>query len=129
GWSVAQPAGPTPVDYRRDVLPLLQARCYACHGNGSRLSGLQLDRREGILQGGKSGPAVVVGSSERSLLIRLVSGAEPGRVMPARGRRLTADEIGTLRAWIDQGLKVDLPGAAAAWAPPLAPRRPPLPPA
>jgi hypothetical protein len=125
--SMTEVSGTKPVDYRRDVLPLLRARCYACHGNGSRLGGLQLDRREGVLQGGKSGPAVVVGSSERSLLIRLVSGAEPGLVMPARGRRLTADEIGTLRAWIDQGLKVDLPGAAAAWTPPLAPRRPALP--
>jgi mono/diheme cytochrome c family protein len=124
GWAAAGEANA--IDYRRDVRPLLQARCYACHGNGSRLGGLQLDSRAGILKGGKTGPAVVVGSGDRSLLIRLVSGAEPARVMPARGPRLTPAEIGTLRAWIDQGLRTDGPGAAA-WLPTLAPRRPALP--
>jgi hypothetical protein len=127
-WPVAASAlAPKAIDYRRDIEPLLKARCYACHGNGSQLGGLQLDRREGVLQGGKTGPAVVVGQSERSLMIRLVSGAEPARVMPARGPRLTKAEIDRLRAWIDAGLPFDGAGGGAAWRPYLEPRRPALP--
>ena len=86
----------------------------------------QIDTREGILKGGQTHPAVVPGS-ERSLLIQLVSGAVPGKVMPARGPRLTTAQIDVLRAWIDQGLKFDAAGMAASWTPPLAPRRPKLP--
>src|SRR5437879_1884653 len=91
-----------PVDYLRDVKPILQARCYACHGNGTHLGGFQIDTREGILKGGQTHPAVVPGHGERSLLIRLVTGAVPGKVMPARGPRLTTAQIDLLRAWIEQ---------------------------
>jgi mono/diheme cytochrome c family protein len=124
---IATAAAPKAVDYRRDIQPLLKARCYACHGNGSQLGGLQLDRRDGLLTGGKTGLAVVVGQSDRSLMIRLVSGAEPGRVMPARGARLTKAEIDRLRAWIDPGLPFDGAGGGTTWRPSLAPRRPALP--
>src|SRR5947209_13297087 len=127
GLAAAHPAPPKLVDYLRDVKPILQSRCYACHGNGTHVGGFQIDSRDGILKGGQTHPAVVPGHSERSLLIRLVSGAVPGKVMPARGPRLTPVQIEVLRAWIDQGLKFDAAGMAAAWHAPLAPRRPPLP--
>src|SRR6266568_2771499 len=117
------------VDYLRDVKPILQSHCYACHGNGTRLGGFQIDSREGILTGGQTHPAVIPGHSERSLLIRLVSGAVPGKIMPARGPRLTRAQIDILRAWIDQSLPFDAAGMAASWRAPLAPRRPKLPPA
>jgi mono/diheme cytochrome c family protein len=115
------------VDYLRDVKPILQAHCYTCHGNGTRLGGFQIDSREGVLAGGQDHPGVVPGHSERSLLIRLVSGAVPGKIMPARGPRLTAAQIDTLRAWIDEGLPFDPAGMASAWKALLAPRRPKLP--
>src|SRR5437879_2675391 len=127
--AAAAPPVPKQVDYLRDVKPILQSHCYACHGHGSRLGGFQIDSREGILQGGQTHPAVVPGHSERSLLIQLVSGAVPGKIMPARGPRLTSAQIDVLRTWIDQGLPFDAAGMAAAWHAPLAPRRPPLPPA
>src|SRR5438034_11050205 len=91
--SLAASPPPKAVDYLRDVKPILQSRCYACHGNGTHLGGFQIDTREGILKGGQTHPAVVPGHSERSLLIRLVSGAVLGKVMPARGPRLTAAQI------------------------------------
>ena len=53
--------------------------------------------------GGESGPAILPGKSAESLLIRLVAGRDEGRIMPAKGPRLTAEQIGVLRAWIDQG--------------------------
>ncbi len=116
------------VDYAHDVKPILTEHCFACHGNGMKLGGLQLDDRDALLNGGQSGPAVAVGNSAKSLLIKLVSGADPSRVMPARGRRLTAMEIAVLSAWIDQGVKFAGSGTAA-WSPQLAPRHPAVPPA
>jgi hypothetical protein len=124
----AAPSTMKPADYARDVKPLLVERCYACHGNGSRQGGLQLDSREGVLKGGASGPAALAGKSGQSLMIRLVSGADPRRVMPARGQRLSPAEIALLKRWIDQGLKWDASGGAVAWQAPLLPRRPALPP-
>src|SRR5438876_12343216 len=105
--AAAASSSPKPADYLRDVKPILQSRCYACHGNGTHLGGFQIDSREGILKGGQTHPAVVPGHSERSLLIQLVTGAVPGKIMPARGPRLTTAQIDVLRAWIDQGLKFD----------------------
>lgn len=119
--------GMRPLDYLRDIKPLLTERCYACHGNGSQLGKLRLDNRDALLKGGQSGPVVVAGHSERSLLIKLVSGGDPSRIMPARGKRLTPAEIALLRGWIDQGLKFDAAGMQAAWQPPLAPRHPAVP--
>ena len=117
-----------PVSYDRDVKPLLVSRCYACHGNGTRLGGFAVDSREGVLTGGQVHPGVVPGSSAKSYLIKLVQGDVPGEVMPARGPRLTPAEVGLLRAWIDQGVSF---GSAKSvlWTPPLAPRHPKLPPA
>src|SRR5205823_6849455 len=54
-----------------------------------------------------SGAVVVFGKSGQSQLVRLVAGLEKERVMPAQGPRLKAEQIGLLRAWIDQGLKWD----------------------
>ena len=62
------------------------------------------ESRETTLEGGSSGPAIVPGRSAESYLIELVSGVDPDNVMPAKGTRLTAEEVGLLRAWIDQGL-------------------------
>ncbi|MCZ6794545.1 MAG: DUF1553 domain-containing protein [Planctomycetota bacterium] len=98
------PAAGRPVDFRRDVEPLLRRSCTRCHAAGKRRGRLQVDRREDLLRGGESGPSVVVGRSADSLLIRLVAGLDPERVMPAKGARLSRQEIGILRAWIDQGL-------------------------
>src|SRR4030095_7045606 len=63
--------------------------------------------RETCLKGGESGPAVVPGKSEESLLIELVSGLNPESVMPKKGSKLTSAQIAVLRAWIDQGVHWD----------------------
>jgi hypothetical protein len=114
------------VDYAKQIQPLLKRSCYPCHGNGTKLGGLQLDNRAAMLKGGTSGPALVPGSGAKSLLIDLVSGHQPNRIMPARGKRLTLDEIKLLARWIDEGAKFNTSGAAT-WVAPLAPRRPKVP--
>ena len=109
------------VDYLRDVHPLLQEKCGSCHLNGKSKGGLRLDSREAILKGGESGAAAIVGEAKNSLLIKLVEGAQPERIMPPNGHKLTPPEIEILRAWIDGGLSFE--GAApVAYKPQLAPR-------
>lgn len=95
------------VDFIKDVHPILSKNCARCHGDGRSKGGLNMDSREDLLRGGKNGSVVEVGRSDRSKLIELVAGLEPKKIMPNKGRRLTAREISILRAWIDQGLKWD----------------------
>ncbi len=97
------PASKTPADFTRDIEPLLKARCTGCHGRAQQLSGLQLDSKEAALRGGYSGPVIVPGKSAESRLIHLVAGADEKVVMPPAGKRLTPQEVGVLRAWIDAG--------------------------
>ena len=98
------PAVDRKVDFAKDVLPVLAAKCLGCHGEKKQESSLRLDRRTHVLRGGESGePAVVVGKSAASHLIQLVAGVDPDRVMPPKGTRLSRTQIAVLRAWIDQG--------------------------
>jgi uncharacterized protein DUF1549/uncharacterized protein DUF1553/cytochrome c len=121
----ASQAAPAPVDYNRDVRPILAEHCFACHGMDAdrRQAGLRLDTAEGAFRGGSSGrPAAAPGRPEASELVRRVTGTD-GRVMPPpqTGKQLTAEQVRVLRQWIAQG---------AAYAPHwayLPPRRPPLP--
>jgi ankyrin repeat protein len=103
------PNGEQKIDFARQVKPLLERSCVACHG-GDRPRGLfRIDGRDAILNGGASGAAAVVpGHGEKSPLIAYVSGRVPESEMPPRAVRerfpaLTPDEVGLLLAWIDQG--------------------------
>lgn len=97
------PAVGTPVDFARDVQPLLTAHCAKCHGAEKQKGGWRVDLRAAALKGGDSGPAFIAGQSAGSHLIQLVAGTDPDKVMPPKGERLTPAQIGLLRAWIDQG--------------------------
>jgi mono/diheme cytochrome c family protein len=91
-------------DYARDIQPILASRCYACHSDKVQMHGLRLDRKADAFRGGSSGtPSIVPGNSARSLLIRYVSGADRGVVMPPNGPRLEPAQIEMLRRWIDNG--------------------------
>jgi hypothetical protein len=96
-------AGDRPVDYARDVKPILRERCFSCHGALKQNAKLRLDSGELIRKGGSSGPAVVLGKSAESLLIERVSDADDETRMPPELKPLTPDQINTLKAWIDQG--------------------------
>lgn len=98
------------LSYPKDIHPIFEANCGKCHLNGKAKGDFQLDSRDLILRGGESGPAAVPGDSAKSLMIELVSGFDPERVMPNKGRRLSAKEISKLRAWIDGGMSFE--GAA-----------------
>ena len=97
------PAVDRRVVFATDVRPVLENRCWGCHGPEKQESGLRLDDRDAVLAGGDLGPVVVLHDSLRSRLIEYVSGIRPDNVMPPEGDRLTAEQVGVLRAWIDQG--------------------------
>ena len=107
----AQPA----VDFEKDVRPVLEDRCLHCHGEDKQKSKLRLDSVVGILRGGESGEALIVaGNSAESYLLKRVTHVNAKEAMPPKGERLTAEQIATLRAWIDAGAK--MPGADEAAA-------------
>jgi len=99
-------AAEAPVSFEQQVRPILATHCFGCHGPDKQKSGLRLDLQEAAMHGGDSGPVIIPGDAENSTLIRLVSGADPDRVMPLKGDRLRPEEIATLKAWI---------GAGAVW--------------
>ncbi|HKA08475.1 MAG TPA: ankyrin repeat domain-containing protein [Gemmataceae bacterium] len=97
------------IDFARQIKPLLERSCTACHSGEKPRGFFLIDGRDAILKGGASGDAVIVpGHSEKSSLIDRVSGKVPESEMPPKAvlerfPALTADEVRLLRAWIDQG--------------------------
>ena len=116
------------VSFAREISPLLEKSCTKCHGKGKAKGGFSIETREKLLAGGDSGATVVIGKSADSYLVELISGIDPDDVMPKKGSRLTTEQVGLVRAWIDQGLPWE-EGATFAKAPVLnlTPRRPELP--
>jgi hypothetical protein len=123
------------IDYfEKKVRPVLVARCHACHSAGAKKirGGLRLDTRAGMLRGGDSGPALVPGEPDRSLLIRAVRHTDPALRMPPK-EKLSPQEVADLEAWVRAGAPA--PEARPAGQPPRAdkhwafvpPRDPPLP--
>jgi cytochrome c len=96
----------SPEFYTTQVAPILQTNCARCHGGINHRGGFSIDTKESLLKGGKSGPAIVSGHPEQSLLITLVHPADPNaeeqRHMPPKAQ-LTDTEIVTLAQWIKAG--------------------------
>jgi hypothetical protein len=90
--------------YARDIRPLLEVNCYACHGNGQAQGGLSLASLDAMRAGGRRGPALVPGKSGESLLYRAMAGGSPQ--MPP-DRPATPPQLALLKAWIDAGARAD----------------------
>jgi hypothetical protein len=98
----SKPATAQSVTFEENIRPLLQAKCWRCHGEKTHKAGLDLRSAAGILKGGESGPAVVPGKADESVLYEKVhSGAMP----PSKKNRLTATEVATIRRWIETGAR------------------------
>ncbi len=104
------PAVAEPVDFNRDIKPILSNRCYFCHGPDPEerqggIDGLRLDTREGALEDLGGHAAIVPGDAAASMLIERITSAEEGVIMPPldSGHKLTPGEIKLLRQWIEQG--------------------------
>ncbi len=96
---------PKPVDYLKDVKPILAKNCFNCHSAKVQKNELRVDTAAALLKGGDAGPAIVPGKSKDSLLLKAVTGADGLSRMPLKKEPLSKEQIDLLAAWIDQGAK------------------------
>jgi hypothetical protein len=86
---------------------VLVKHCVSCHGPDKRRGSLRLDSAGGARKGGSSGPAVVPGNPDTSILLLAVTGGKDEvKAMPPRGPRLSVEEVALLRAWVAAGAPV-----------------------
>jgi len=108
---------PARIDFARDVQPIFKTYCIGCHGPSQQMNGLRLDRRRDAMRGGTRpviGPENAAGSR---LYLRLI-GSQYGLQMPPTGA-LRKEQIGIIKAWIDQG--AEWPDQVSGEAPPVPP--------
>ena len=115
-----------PVDFNRDVRPILAENCFLCHGpdDGTRKAKLRLDVRDAALKGGKSGTAAVMpGKPADSALVARITSSDPEQRMPPADSKkaLTPQQVETLKKWVESGANY-----AGHWAF-TAPQRPGVP--
>ncbi len=99
--------GASPIDFNRQIRPLLADKCFACHGpdEGKRDSQLRLDTNEGALADIDGRRAIVPGKPDESELIRRISSADAAERMPPAdsNKKLSAEEIELIRNWVAAG--------------------------
>jgi len=110
------------VTFATDIQPLFEASCVKCHSGEKAKGKLRLDSLEGVLKGSEEGDVLVAGNSEKSVIVKAVARINPKSAMPPAPKKprpgaeapakpqdppkpLTAEEVGLVRAWIDQGAK------------------------
>ncbi|MES2467167.1 MAG: DUF1549 domain-containing protein [Verrucomicrobiota bacterium] len=117
------------VDFSHEVVPILKTHCAECHMGDKKKGGFSMNTREDLMEGSENGKVLIEGKGAESLLIQLITSADPDEQMPPKGARLTAAEVQTLTAWVDAGVPWTAGFAfkKGAYEPPLKPRRPVLP--
>ena len=107
-------------DFARDIRPVLEKRCFECHGEKKQKGGLRLDRTADILRGGDSSSApFVAGRSAESEMFKRATSDDDDEKMPPKGDRLNAEQIAKLKSWIDAGAKLPDDGSTSGakhWA-------------
>ena len=101
-------AAPSPSQlqfFESKIRPVLVNNCYKCHSQQAEKvkAGLLLDTREAVLKGGDSGPAIVPGDPDKSLLIKAIRYTDPDLQMPPKGKKLADEEIANLENWVRMG--------------------------
>ena len=91
--------------FETHIRPVLVTHCYDCHNSETSEADLRLDLRQGLLKGGKSGPAIVPGQPSKSLLLKAVTAKDGHRRMPPKdfGDSLTEQQIRHFQIWIRDG--------------------------
>jgi WD40 repeat protein len=108
--SIAKIKHSGPVDFEKEILPILKNNCLACHNQSKPKGGLVLETPQTILKGGDTGPAVVAKKPLESLLLKAASHRDPDLIMPPPDNKVAAaplksHELGLLQLWIEQGAK------------------------
>src|SRR5260221_10779953 len=103
---LALAAEPSPASielFERKVRPLLVDNCYNCHSaNTNAKGGLRVDDRNGLINGGDSGAAIVPGHPEKSLLVKAIGHGDADLKMPPK-KQLTAEQVADVAQWIRDG--------------------------
>ncbi|WZP00306.1 PSD1 and planctomycete cytochrome C domain-containing protein [Isosphaeraceae bacterium EP7] len=89
--------------FEKEIRPLLLENCAKCHGADKQQGGLRLDTRQAFMNGGDSGPAVIGGQPDESLLLEAVR--HEGDLKMPPGRKLSAEQIASLERWVAAGAK------------------------
>ena len=102
----------TGVTYATDIKPIFDASCVKCHSGDRPKARLKMDTLDGVLKGTKEGKIVTAGDSANSLIVKVTAHLtkDPESWMPPEHNKagikpLTPEQIGLIRAWIDQGAK------------------------
>lgn len=104
------------VDFERDVRPILETRCFSCHGDKEQKAGVALHTRHHSHRVADSGAALLVpGKPEASLLYEAVTAADEDKRMPKDRKSLSGAQLAILREWIEQGA----PWPDDGWRPPV----------
>ena len=91
-----------PIDFNRDIRPILSNHCFKCHGPGLQKAGLRFDQNESAIHK----KAIVPGKPDESTLIKKINAGDNERMPPVTvGERLAPAKVAKLRAWIEQGGK------------------------
>jgi hypothetical protein len=97
-------AGASEFDFfEKSIRPALVRHCHECHSGGEAKAGLRLDFRGGWETGGKSGPAIIPGNPDASLLIKAIRHTNPDLKMPRGGGRIPQDVIAEFEVWVRSG--------------------------
>jgi mono/diheme cytochrome c family protein len=108
---IPPPSDAKNVTYAGQIKPIFEKSCIKCHGAEKQKGKLRLDSLEAVLKGGEDGKVIVPGKSAESMLVHNVAhvGDEDSFMPPPDNKdkipQLTKDQIGLIRAWIDQGAK------------------------
>lgn len=89
--------------FEQRIRPILDEHCHSCHGPEKQKGGLRLDSRTSLLKGGETGPAVIPGNPEASLLLKAISHADPDLAMPPKKARLADPVLADFATWIRDG--------------------------
>ncbi|MCB1878356.1 MAG: hypothetical protein KDH88_20455 [Chromatiales bacterium] len=91
--------------FAKDVSPILETHCGDCHSGWFPSAGLRVGSLEELRKGGRSGPAVIPGKTDRGWLMYSLQQTEGRYRMPPEGPRLNAEQIETIRSWIAAGAR------------------------
>lgn len=113
--SGATEATPEQIEFfEAKVRPIFADHCYSCHSAKEKIKGsLRLDAPEALLKGGDSGPALVPGDADASLLIKAVRYTDEDLRMPPKDKKLSAEQIALLETWVKMGAPLPPTGDAA----------------
>src|SRR5688500_7889769 len=100
-----------PVSYHRDVRPILNANCNACHKADKSKGDLDMTTFASLVKGGKNGSPIEPGKPDKSLLFDMIHGDKPE--MPSEGDPLKPGQVALIERWIKEGAKDDTPAPGA----------------